>query len=1040
MAETTTEYLARLMSEIEAEGVDNPTIKVTMSADNPENDNDLRIIERIEKATGTDFSYEQKKILRHRGSAVVLACAGAGKTQTSVALITKRILSGEVNPEKMLYATYSKSGANEMTERLQDMLAKLGVHKKVQVRTLHSFFLSILRTLGNNMDTIDAGMQRRFLVEACKEADMSTDPEDVTLVGSLLSYQINNLLTDKKVIESYVNTLENLTPEIYSKIRMAYARKKKEANVMDFDDMQFSLFTWIYNGLNSSDANAKNTAIGIINYCKAMYDSFFIDEAQDVSKIQFAIIRALVTEFGNDKKLDRTLVFIGDDDQCLPGETQVMTLDGFKRIDKIRKGDKVYSVNSDGDVVTDVVNAVSSKPIVNSDMVTVKTKSGNVLVGTDNHICFAKMPDKIKYESNVCFVALVEPTGTSGMCLTTLNRDRFACIKDKIYRAWIIDSVKSEFDAIVRTAEYSKKFHVPFMNLSLNISPTVRYYDSYFDKHGEENKSNALKMLSCLNIDFTQPIIINSKSIRCGHVVGENKYFETSMSSLRVGFEVPSVDKNGKPFADEIVSIEIEKQTTNVYDISVLTNHNFVANGVVVHNCIYQWRGSDPSVILSIGALFNIDTFVLSKNYRCKNEVVDFAARGIACNNIRYSKSMEADQTGGTVKILQTDKEDLCTLSTAAFRHIKYWLDAGEKPGDIAILCRNNVQLAILNNMLLNIGEYTVCTNEMLLTRSTYYKDIRALVDASTDCWDSNVTERILWKLCRYMSRKVAKVIAEFQSGVSITLRQALGYVLKSTTGEYIVFNDNIKVPIQTQEKLQYALRTVNPDTVACMVSIYNILTSCDEVDTLKALCVLYLTTTDGFLYKTEEKKREIQGMLKYIVALSKNKGYNNLLAYLNMTERYEKNPYTSLGNQITMTTMHSAKGREWKNVIIFGADNVSQLSLEGILKMKENDSKVEINDIFNHIDEERRLNYVACTRAKENLVLVCGGTPSMFIVESLGGSTDSCNKAIFELALNRDLIKNYEDTIKQYVTSNSSKYHYNPAEFGIQDDTSSDK
>lgn len=1024
-AESTTEYLERLMSEIEAEGVENPSVKITMSADNPENDNDLRIIERIEKATDTQFSYEQKQILRHRGSAVVLACAGAGKTQTSVALITKRILSGEIDPEKMLYATYSKGGAVEMTERLQDMLAKLGVHKKVQVRTLHSFFLSILRMLGNNMTKIEESTKRKFIIEACKEAGISTEPDDVTLIMSLLSYQINNLLTDKRVVDSYVNTLDNLTVEVYSKIRNSYAQKKRAENLMDFDDMQLSLFTYIYTGLHSNDETARQYAINVINYCKAMYDSFFIDEAQDVSKIQFEIIRAIVTRIDDNKKLDRTLVFIGDDDQCLIEGTKVLTPRGEVNIEKVRKGSVVNAAKDSKEIVTSPVDNVSSKELINAEIVSIKTASGKELVGTTNHICFSRLPATNISEGHLFFVALVETHARSGMCLTMLNMDRFNNIKDKVYRLWVVNSFKSEFQAIVKTAEYSKTFSVPFINLSLSNDATVKYFDTYFDKDGRINKDNALNLLRTLNIDYTSPTLINANGLRAGVDIGGEKYFCIPMSSLREGFEVPVVDGTGTIVIDRITDVKFDKRNVKVYDLSVLSYHNFVANGIIVHNCIYQWRGSDPSVILSIGALFNIDTFVLSTNYRCKNEVVDFAARGIACNNIRYSKSMEAAQCGGSVKILKTDKGDLCTLSSAAFKHIKYWMDNGEKQGDIAVLCRNNVQLSVLNNMLLNIGEYCICTDDMLLTRSTYYKEARALIDMSTDCWDASVTERMLWKLCRYLSVKNAKVIADFQRDSSLTIRQALGYALKNGTGSYIVFNDNIKVPLQVTERLQYTLRSCNPETIEYMENIYNVLTSCDELEALKALIIQYLTTTNDFLYKTEEKKREIQGVLKYIMALANKKGYNNLLSFLNLAEKYEKHPYRDLGNQITLTTMHSAKGREWKNVIIFGADNVSQLSLESIFKMKDNSSKVEINDIFNHIDEERRLNYVACTRAKENLVLLCGEEPSMFIIESLGGSPEACNKTIFDVALNRELMNNYKDLIKDNIDSISSKYFY---------------
>ena len=272
----------------------------------------------MEKVTGTQFSDEQRKILEHHGNACILACAGSGKTLTSVNLIAKRILSGEIaDVNKLIYATYSRAGAAEMQDRLNKLLNTLGVHVKVEVRTLHSFFLKILRTFGNNANIIEESTRRKFIKESCKEAEFTTKDDELALIDNLLSYQVNNLLSDKKTIESSVNTIESLTVEQYAKIRKGYADKKAAKGLIDYDDMQTYLYVWMVKYMKSSNQAERDMAVGVLQYCKAMWTDFYIDEAQDVSKIQFAILRAMVTELDNKNKLDKGLVFIGDDDQCI---------------------------------------------------------------------------------------------------------------------------------------------------------------------------------------------------------------------------------------------------------------------------------------------------------------------------------------------------------------------------------------------------------------------------------------------------------------------------------------------------------------------------------------------------------------------------------------------------------------------------------------------------------------------------------------------------------------------------------------------------
>jgi DNA helicase-2/ATP-dependent DNA helicase PcrA len=56
--------------------------------------------------------------------------------------------------------------------------------------------------------------------------------------------------------------------------------------------------------------------------------------------------------------------------------------------------------------------------------------------------------------------------------------------------------------------------------------------------------------------------------------------------------------EGGTIVEDEIVSVEHVRHRGPIYDLNVDLLHNYVADGVVVHNCIYGWRGADPSLLL----------------------------------------------------------------------------------------------------------------------------------------------------------------------------------------------------------------------------------------------------------------------------------------------------------------------------------------------------------------------------------------------------------------------------------------------------------
>ena len=930
------EYLDSLMAELASQGIEPPK-KSNTSVINNINDRELQIIMDMERVTGKKYSDEQRKILEHHGNAAILACAGSGKTTVSTHLIAKRILTGEIKDvNKLIYTTYSKAGATEMKERLDILLRQLGVNLNVQVRTLHSFFLQVLRTFGVTANIIDGSERSKMIRQACKDAEFPLKDDDLMLIDNLLSYQVNCLLSDKKTIDSYVNTLEDLTLEQYSKIRKSYAYQKGAKSVIDYDDMQSYLYLWLVKYAKSKNQAERDIAKSVRDYCKAMYTDFYIDEAQDVSKIQFAIVRAMTADPNDLSKLDRNLVFIGDDDQCIAEGTKIRTSNGIKNIEDIKVGDEVETVfttdKHEYNVGFSSVNAVSCKTITGK-IVQLTLSDGTILRGTEEHVCF---------------------------------------IKDihSLYTKHIGDNCRKELD---------------------------NEHDSLSEFYGS----------------------------------GIIKYYMLEMGKIKKNMYVPViVDKDVIDLC--VDKVELIDYTGKVYDLSVPKTRNFVVNNVVVHNCIYQWRGGDPSIILSVGPTFNMPTFVLSTNYRCLNEIVDYATVGIKCNNSRYNKGMSAFNQGGSVKILPSEKEDLCSLSILAMNHIKWWLKQGHSLSDIAVLSRNNFHLALLSNMLLREGIYCNMTEDMKLTKSYMYQDVKDIISISEPTWKKELTAKVLWRLCRYMGAANARVIADFQDNSGLSFEDAIGWLIKHFVDNTVEFNKPINIALQAEEKLRYYMLKLSNETKSDMLTIYKALTCGDRDETVRTLLFQYLSAS-SFMYKSKDKNRSIVGLVQYIINLMKKDGFDKMMDFLRVTEQLEGGKMVIPGEKMTLTTIHSAKGREWKDVIMFACDNVSQPSFDGIHNMIEDG--ISVHDIFENLDEERRLFYVGNTRAKENLLVLTYGAPSIFILEALGlfkDKTGGNNDTILELVDSQDVATRYRDFIQSNILDINSKYYYNSKDYTV--------
>jgi DNA helicase-2/ATP-dependent DNA helicase PcrA len=99
------------------------------------------------------------------------------------------------------------------------------------------------------------------------------------------------------------------------------------------------------------------------------------------------------------------------------------------------------------------------------------------------------------------------------------------------------------------------------------------------------------------------------------------------------GHYLPVV-RNQRVVYERIISVSEEFRNTMVYDLEVERTHNFVAAGIVLHNSIYKWRGAAISNVMGFKQQYpDARDVVLTKNYRCPQHVLDSAYRLIQHNN-----------------------------------------------------------------------------------------------------------------------------------------------------------------------------------------------------------------------------------------------------------------------------------------------------------------------------------------------------------------------------------------------------------------------
>ena len=343
---------------------------------------------------------------------------------------------------------------------------------------------------------------------------------------------------------------------------------------------------------------------------------------------------------------------------------------------------------------------------------------------------------------------------------------------------------------------------------------------------------------------------------------------------------------------------------------------------------IYGFRGSRPEFLLNFPKDFeNTKKVILNVNYRSTNQIINLCNKVILENNNRYAKN-----------IIGTNKENKQPILIRAYdayeeaKKIVGKIQALKKIyplEEIAIIYRTNLQARAVVEILKDYNiEYQLKDNITSIYEHFIAKDIICYLSLAINKFDNESFLKIANKPKRFLNKNMLQDAFEKCKNETSIL-------------EYLYCKVDLKSwQMESINELLFHLEQIKSKNV---------------YDAIK-----YIIKTVGYESYLEEyvdfKNIGIKGLLEILnEVLDSAKGYEKIEEYLNHIENMKQDIFKKYKNNnqrgIVLTTMHSVKGLEFDVVFVIGC-------IDGIIPHEKSKSYIEI-------EEERRLFYVAITRAK---------------------------------------------------------------------------
>lgn len=399
---------------------------------------------------------------------------------------------------------------------------------------------------------------------------------------------------------------------------------------------------------------------------------------------------------------------------------------------------------------------------------------------------------------------------------------------------------------------------------------------------------------------------------------------------------------------------------------------------------IYSFRGASISNILNLKKFYpNLTTFKLERNYRSTQNIIEAANSLIEKNSQQIPKHIfSTNKKGSKISVLQaySDYEESYIVANHI---ISVKAQYGDSFDDFAVLYRTNAQSRVLEEALRKRNIPYKIYGGLSFYQRKEVKDAISYFRLAINPNDDQALVRVI----NTPARGIGDTTIGKLQNAAIHHNVSIWEVICNVDKYDVNINSGTKKKLAGFQELvagfiEQNINGANANEIATEI-----------IDKTRLIAVLQNDNTPENISKLENLHELLNGVAEFVADKEENGiedvPLNDFLAEISLDT--SENADTADGANVTLMTVHAAKGLEFKNVIIVG---VEEDLFPAIMS----------SDSIYGIEEERRLLYVAITRAKNTCLITYAKS------RYKNGQTKECTMSRF-----------IRDIDPQYINANSS-------------------